>query len=207
MERYPAHEGLQTAIYSAPEFNDRDSRTQKIALDSLRNDQAEKQRVICGLRSRYFWLIAIAALLVAAAVVGGVVGGLSRHKNSPPLSNSDPSSSSSSSAPSGSPAPALPQTLGNSSSLASVAWNDTNGVMQYRVYFQDANDTVKESTWNSFSKKWYVSNEFVAKAKRASPLATAVKADEYFVSHLHYPQCKTEILISPILFRKSTSLR
>ncbi|KAL8943037.1 MAG: hypothetical protein Q9216_001325 [Gyalolechia sp. 2 TL-2023] len=60
------------------------------------------------------------------------------------------------------------------SSLASIAWADSDGVGYRRLYYQDSAGTIKESAWNSSARKWYVSNEAMGIAKPKSPLAASV---------------------------------
>lgn len=63
--------------------------------------------------------------------------------------------------------------VANGSKLAAVAFNDTNNILQYRVYYQDSNNYIRESSWNASAKTWYVSNSMVTKAKPQSPIAAS----------------------------------
>lgn len=66
-----------------------------------------------------------------------------------------------------------PSKMLSNSKLASIAWNDTNQVTQYRLYSQDSKSEIRESAWNSTGKQWY-SNGVVGKAKSGSAIAAAV---------------------------------
>ena len=127
-----------------------------------------KPRRICGLRARNFWFILVLILLTIATVVGLSVGltvgcDQSHHKK-----GKDGNSGNSALAP-----PAA-KGVSNNSSLASVAFNDTSGLLRYRIYFQDDTDMIKESSWNASTKLWQVSNTAIGKAKSKSPLAAIV---------------------------------
>ncbi len=61
-----------------------------------------------------------------------------------------------------------------SSSLAAIAFNDIQDLVRYRIYYQDNNGAIKESSWNSSGQSWYVSNAAIGLAKSKSPLAPLV---------------------------------
>ncbi|KAL8992555.1 MAG: hypothetical protein Q9169_007010 [Polycauliona sp. 2 TL-2023] len=114
-------------------------------------------------KKKRIWL-PLAAVLLLAALIGGLVGGLTNRHDT-----SDKSAATTSDAPA---SVASPDTL--NSSLASVAWTDQENVAYRRLYYQDSAGTVKESAWNSSGNAWYSSNEAVGTARRGSPLAAAV---------------------------------
>ena len=82
---------------------------------------------------------------------------------------------------------------GNSSSyisvgskLASLAWNDSSGTAQQRLFLQNNQNIIVEMDWNSASKSW-VQRQIVGSAKANTPLA-AVTTDPQEASpvrHLH----------------------
>ena len=115
-------------------------------------------------------LAALTVIAIVAAVVGGVLG-TRRHGHSPPppTSSTGPSPANSTSP---SPSPVYTN-IRNDTNLAAVAFNDSSSTMQYRVYFQDSDNFIKESSWNATNQKWYVSNTNITRAKAASPIAAA----------------------------------
>jgi hypothetical protein len=96
-------------------------------------------------------------LVVVIALVVGVPAGLHLHDSSSNASTG----------------PSILSIL-RTSKLSSVAWNDTYAVTQYRLYFQDENNTIVESAWDSGSRLWQISNRAVGKAKAGSPIAATV---------------------------------
>ena len=115
-------------------------------------------------RKHLLWVLAItiAVLLIVGAAVGGVLGSRHHHNNTSPGGNG--------STPLTGPAY---KAIRQDSQLAAVAFNDTSGSTQYRVYFQDSADLIKESSWNSTSQRWFVSNSNITKAKPSTPIAAA----------------------------------
>ncbi|KAL8710413.1 MAG: hypothetical protein Q9220_005014 [cf. Caloplaca sp. 1 TL-2023] len=127
---------------------------------------------ICGLRRRTFWIIAAVAFVVIAAVIGGAIGGtLSKnnsHSSKPSTGNAPPDNSP--------PVLAADKLLENTA-LSTVAWNNTQGILQQRVYLQAIDNKIWELSWNASTKHWFASNEAVAQARSGSPLAAAVAYD------------------------------
>lgn len=121
-------------------------------------------RRVCGMRAMVFCLLltlATVIVLVAVAVPMGLIVGRQRSSSS---QSKNPNSFS-----------ALSHTgVSDDSSLASIAFNDTQGLVHYRIYYQDNNGTIKESSWNSSGNSWYVSNAAIGSAKPKSPLAAVV---------------------------------
>ena len=91
-------------------------------------------RTICGIPRRTFWILLAVKLLMIAVIIAVPVGlVVGRGKNPSEHVNA-------SKAP-----PYDPKAISNTSSLASIAWNDPNGIMQYRVYWQGEDNIVRES--------------------------------------------------------------
>ena len=94
-----------------------------------------------------------------------------------------------------------------SSKISSISWTDSNGIMQYRLYFQDTNNTIKESAWSSAQRLWYISNFSLGKAKPASPIEATVTGEDWiFVSQV-FKKCincsENTYLLSPTTSSKS----
>ncbi|KAI9670131.1 MAG: hypothetical protein M1817_004468 [Caeruleum heppii] len=135
--------------------------------------KAGRGRTICDITQKRFWLVFVSVmLLVVGAGVGGAIGGsMKRSSGRPSLAEDRPPSTR----PDGNfPDSNFSPFIDDESSLASVAWNETGGMTQYRLYFQDRNDIVKELAWNSTKRAWYLSNGAIGRAKRGSSLAAAV---------------------------------
>ncbi len=143
-----------------------------------------RRGTICGLRRKWFYiLLAVIVVVVIGAAVGGGVGATVGKSSD---SDSDSSSSNSTSPSQNSTTPITG--LNSNSSLASAAYNDSSNTLQYRVYYQDENDMIKESAWNDTEQTWYVSNDATGKAKKGSPLAAAATGppDYTFVRPIPY---------------------
>lgn len=114
----------------------------------------------CGIKSKAFWICCIvAALLVIAAVVGGVVGS-THHKSSslsvPVQATSTKSRITTSTSASASPTPTRLIGIHPDSKLATVAVNTSSTTYQYRVYYQDVDNSLKESAYYSRTNSWNV---------------------------------------------------
>lgn len=124
---------------------------------------------ICGVRQKIFWIILILSIVIVAVVIGGAVGGTvaRTHKDKSPAESSGASQAN---------APATPPAskILNSTRLAGAGWNDTEQVVQQRIYLQGTNNNIWELAWNSSTNVWFTSNEALARAKAGSPLAAAV---------------------------------
>ena len=131
------------------------------------SDTHRARRTICGLPSKTFWCSVISAALTIAVVVGLAVG-VTVGLHNAHLKHEKASSSSSSQA--SSPATGI----NNGSSLAAIAFNDTLGVRHHRIYYQDEAGNIKESSWNTSTNRWQVSNSAIGQAKMNTSLAAIV---------------------------------
>ncbi|KAI9736315.1 MAG: hypothetical protein M1834_001201 [Cirrosporium novae-zelandiae] len=127
------------------------------------------------------WIIALIAAVAIVAVAVGVGVGVAvtrkQSQESTTASTNNPTATSannSTAASSDSSTNAQSTATLSNTQLASIAWNDSSDVMQYRIYYQDESNNIRESAWNTTSNKWYVSNKSIGKAKTASPIAAAV---------------------------------
>lgn len=134
------------------------------------------QRTICSFRPR-FWVSLIASTVVIAIVISAAVGVTVRNAKhnaslqaSPlsPVSTSVPTSNDTSSG------------LSSETGLASVAWNDTSGKTQHRVYYQDADNFIRESSWDVMNLTWVQMSDPIGQAKPNTPIAAAVASSTTF---------------------------
>ena len=139
------------------------------------SDNHRAQRTICGCASKTFrYCVVLAALTIAVVIglaVGLTVGLQNAHRKHEKASNSS-SSAISSTATGLNNGSSLG--VSNSSSLAAIAFNDTLGILHHRVYYQDDAGKIKESSWNTSTKLWQVSNAAIGQAKMNTPLAAIV---------------------------------
>lgn len=130
------------------------------------NDNHKARRIKSNWAAKRCWLFVVLAVLTVAVVVGLVVGivfGLrNSHRKSQAFGTASGINNGSSLG------------VSNSSSLASIAFNDTLGILHHRVYYQDNAGTIKESSWNNSSNQWQVSNSAIGQAKMNTPLAAIV---------------------------------
>ena len=157
----------------------------------------QRPKRTCGLPVKVFWLLLGLTIVAAAAVAIGVPVGLYYLKKTPPSPGSSLSVASNSSlgTTESSPPPASVPVAPREASpgLASVAWNDTNGVLQYRVYYQDDKLAIKESAWNASGNKWQQTRS-IGTAKAKTPITAAVTGPENFAFvsfHSQLPQPST----------------
>lgn len=128
-------------------------------------------RTICGIPRKTFWILFVVKIIMTALVIAlpvALVVGQGK--------------TSSAHASASHVSPSNPTAISNTSSLASVAWNDTNGIMQYRVYWQGEDNIIRESAWNGTASLWRVSNSAIGSAKPNTPLAAVVSSpavDQY----------------------------
>ncbi|KAL9020350.1 MAG: hypothetical protein Q9185_002428 [Variospora sp. 1 TL-2023] len=123
---------------------------------------ASSNGTILGLRRRTFWIALVLSLVVIAAIVGGAVGG-TVGKSQINEGTSSPTS-----------IPPSASTFLQSTTISSVAWNDTQGILQQRLYIQASDSTIWELSWNATARIWFISSENLGQAKPGSPLAAAV---------------------------------
>ncbi|KAI9682222.1 MAG: hypothetical protein M1817_000276 [Caeruleum heppii] len=136
-----------------------------------------RRRMFCGLRLWIWISFAAFTLVTVGAVTGGILGAKAVRDHEPSATPGAPPSAGPDQLNKDEPPTDVPfdqLTIQPRSGLASVAWNGSNDVMQYRVYFQDGNSTIRESAWNSTGRTWYLSNPSVGQAKRTSPIAAAL---------------------------------
>ena len=149
---------------------------------TLLPEDKPRRRRICWLPAKIFWILLAATLIVIALAVGIPVG-LLMSKNKSGISSANGSNLAAAPKPASAPAPpppAAPANLNNDSSgIASVAWNDTHGVTQYRFYFQDSQQTIRESAWNSSAQKW-METQSIGVAKGKSPITAAITGPQDF---------------------------
>lgn len=112
----------------------------------------------------FFWLLlALGFVIVAVAIalpVGLAVG--CKHSLNPQSGSRNSSS------------PLSTAEVSFNSSLAAIAFNHIQDLVHYRIYYQDNNGAIKESSWNSSGQSWYVSNAAIGLEKSKSPLAPLV---------------------------------
>ncbi|KAL8644057.1 MAG: hypothetical protein Q9210_007444 [Variospora velana] len=129
---------------------------------------------ILGLRWRTFWITLVLSLVVIAAIVGGAVGGtVGKSQNNEGTSSPTSSPPDSEAASLVSPPPSASRLL-QSTTVSSVAWNDTQGTLQQRLYIQASDNNIWELSWNATASTWFTSSENLGQAKPGSPLAAAV---------------------------------
>ncbi|KAL9576570.1 MAG: hypothetical protein Q9212_006990 [Teloschistes hypoglaucus] len=138
-------------------------------VESAPTGSKQAHRTICGVKRKTFLILLILSIVIVAVVIGGAVGGTvgRNHKDKSPAGSSGASQAN---------APATPPAskILNSTRLAGAGWNDTEQVVQQRIYLQGTDNNIWELAWNSSTNVWFTSNEAVARAKAGSPLAAAV---------------------------------
>ncbi|KAL8695130.1 MAG: hypothetical protein Q9218_000298 [Villophora microphyllina] len=151
-------------------------------------------RTICGVKRKTFWIVLVVSMVIIAAVIGGVVGGTVGHKHknkSTTTQKTGPGNASQANAPQTPPS----SKLLNATRIASAGWNDTQQILQQRVYLQGKDNKVWELAWNSSANVWFTSSEAVAQAKAGSPLAAAVSYQSLYTQlNLYYVNNAGELL-------------
>ena len=131
----------------------------------------KRGRTICGIPRQTFWILSVVKIIMTIVVIALPVG-LVVHRGKTSSAHANASHVS----------PSNPTAISNTSSLASIAWNNTNGIMQYRVYWQGEDNIIRESAWNGTASSWRVSNSAIGSAKPNTPLAAVVSSpavDQY----------------------------
>ncbi|KAL8699697.1 MAG: hypothetical protein Q9201_005859 [Fulgogasparrea decipioides] len=157
-------------------------------------DRGNASRTIFGLRPRTFWIALVVSLVAIVAIVAGAVGGTvgrpQKGNSSIPTSVSGAESANARAVPSASK-------LHKSTHLASAAWNDTQKILQQRVYLQANDNNIWELSWNSSTKAWFTSRDLINSvgAKSGSPLAAAIAYGGRFTQlTLFYINTKGELM-------------
>ncbi|MCJ1246601.1 hypothetical protein MMC30_003810 [Trapelia coarctata] len=117
-------------------------------------------------------------LVVVIAVLGGVLGSRRLYTSTARVNsgNSDNSGGSLNSTNPSSNNSANPRTGSNNTRLASVSWKDTAGVRFDRIFYQDSNNNIRTSLFNSTHPVWHGSNISLAVARDRTPLAVAANS-------------------------------
>ncbi|KAK7512414.1 uncharacterized protein IWZ02DRAFT_436424 [Phyllosticta citriasiana] len=115
-----------------------------------------RQRTICGIPRRTFWLcLSIVLVFIAAAAIGGGVGGaLGSRKSSSSSSSSSNSNDSESGRGTGAGNVTTTTRLLSKSNLAAVNYTDGSGVEHHRLYYQTASLDIAAAEWDSASGNW-----------------------------------------------------
>ena len=140
----------------------------------------QQHRRILYLRPKYFWSVFALTFLVVAVTVGVAVGITVRDNKRDPTTVDSPLPIGTTNSTS----PALSPRTG----LASVAWNDTDGVTQHRVYYQDGDGYIRESSWDPWTISWLSTPEPIGRAKPDTPIAAAVAGSSTFRFVSSYPR-------------------
>lgn len=120
---------------------------------------------IWGIKRRTFWICLFAVIiLVILAAVGGTVGGVvgSNHKSSSGSGSPSATTSAGTATPTSSSTPSSSATavtntgILHDSKLAALAWTITSTHYKYRVYYQDVDNSIKESAYDSTTGSWSV---------------------------------------------------
>lgn len=151
-------------------------------LNSKEVYQPPKERNVCGIRRRTFWIVlAVIILVVIAAAIGGGVGGSLASKKSDDASTTsdDDDASTNSTSPSNddsaSSTPAGTPLLANTK-LASINYTDADGTENHHVYYQLRTKAIHKSAWNSSARLWetFEVTSDVANIKNNTPLAAGL---------------------------------
>lgn len=120
-----------------------------LTIHSVAGEGKNPDRKIWGLkRTTFFILVAVAAIVIIGAIVGGVVGSRANSTTSTSESATPTSSTSATSTPTPSPISIL-----SNSRIASVNWTDSND-QHYFVFYQNEKNDLIASSWDSQNKTW-----------------------------------------------------
>ena len=109
------------------------------AKDDTAADQVPRSATICGVRRRTFWVVvAVVAVGVIAALVGGIVGGLKARESS---GGDDDSGSGADSTSTGPPVPSPTGPLDPSNRAITAATNSGSNSSTLQIFYQDLDTT------------------------------------------------------------------
>ncbi|KAI4105783.1 MAG: hypothetical protein L6R37_002530 [Teloschistes peruensis] len=138
-------------------------------LESAPAGSKQAHHTTYGVKRKTFWILLIISIVIVAVVIGGAIGGTVRRNH-----NTKSPAGSSGASPANAPATPPASKILNSTRLAGAGWNDTEQVVQQRIYLQGTDNNIWELAWNSSTNVWFTSNEALARAKAGSALAAAV---------------------------------
>lgn len=123
--------------------------------DVLEVEPPRKRRTICGISPKTFWLLIAALVLLAiGGAVGGAVGATQANKSNSTSSNQGAGGTNGDTPDS---TTNVYNAIRPDSQLAALAQTVDGSVQyRYRVYYQDTNNSLKETTYISDSSKWNV---------------------------------------------------
>lgn len=115
--------------------------------------------LIFGIPKKTFWGVAsiITGVFVIGAVIAGAIGGTLHHNSLSSAPTGSPNVTPNVTPPFKNPIVENTTNLLPGSSIASVDWVDSVDVTHYHVYFQDTNNSVVQSAWDSQNQTWVVS--------------------------------------------------
>jgi len=119
-------------------------------------------------------LVNLVSAVVAIAIIIGAVVGTIVHRDKGMDKQITSSGSTGQLVPTNSSHPASTVRLSDNTALASIAWNDSNNIPQYRLYWQGEDSTLREFSWNGTQQNWTVSSLPIGYARLNSPMAAVV---------------------------------
>jgi hypothetical protein len=133
-----------------------------------------EERKIFGLRrTTFFILLALLLVLIIAGAIGGGVGGTIAAR----ASNSESTVTVPTDIPSPTPpqAPTTTRVQYGNTGLAALQWTDLSGTLHKRLYYQDNDNKIRESSWDNSTTSdtaWDV-NAISDAVKPGTPIAAA----------------------------------
>ncbi|KAL9106220.1 MAG: hypothetical protein Q9227_008753, partial [Pyrenula ochraceoflavens] len=136
---------------------------------------------------RKWTIIALLSALVVIVTIAAVLGGIlasRRSSNGPrPSQDTSPNGAGSSNSSTPSSTTSAASLLRSDSAIAAISFVDTSNMVQYRLYYQDPSNNIRESSWNASGGQWYESNPSISnRAKASTPLAAAVVSPQDLAS-------------------------
>ena len=151
-------------------------------------------------RMWYIWGGISCVLVVLIAVLSTVLGSRRPSATIPPATG-DPGNGFNGTNPRNN-SNTTSQALNNNTQLAAVSWKHTNSVRFDRLFYQDSNNNIRTSLYNSSHPVWHGSNISLAVARDRTPLAVAVNSSTAVGVVISSPFLRTlanrEANISPI---------